>query len=56
MKLPSVCCEASPMITPRTADDASSPPATARTCGITSRAEKRPTTRIVAVTARRRTR
>jgi hypothetical protein len=34
------------MITPSTADEASRPPATARTCGITSSAEKKPTKRI----------
>ena len=51
MKFPSVCCDASPRITPRTADDASSAPATARTCGITSSAEKRPTTMMVVVIA-----
>ena len=33
MKFPSVRCEAKPMITPSTAVEASSPPATARTCG-----------------------
>jgi len=55
-KLPSVRCDAKPMITPSTADDASSPPATARTCGITSMAEKKPTTRIEALMLRRRTR
>ena len=45
-KFPSVRCEAKPMIRPRTADDASSAPATARTCGITSSAESRPTATI----------
>ena len=44
------------MMTPSTADDASRPPATARTSGITSSAEKKPTKRIAAVTERRRTR
>ena len=39
-KFPSVRCEAKPMIRPRTAEEASSPPATARTWGITSRAER----------------
>ena len=38
-KLPSVRCAAKPMISPSTAEEASSPPATARTCGITSSAE-----------------
>src|SRR4051794_35830271 len=56
MKFPSVCCDASPMITPRMAVEASRAPATARTCGITSRAEKRPTTMMIVVMARRRTR
>ncbi len=41
---------------PITAEEASSPPATARTCGITSRADSRPTKKIVAVMLRRRTR
>ena len=56
MKLPSVCCDARPMITPRIAVEASNPPATARTWGITSRAENRPTVTITTVIARRSTR
>ena len=55
-KLPSVRCDAKPMISPRIAEEASRPPATARTCGITSRAESTPTVTIIAVTARRSTR
>ena len=55
-KFPSVRWEAKPMITPRTADEASRPPATTRTCGITRSAESTPTVTITAVSVRRRTR
>jgi len=44
------------MITPRIADEASRPPATARTSGMTSIAEKSPTTTIATLIVRRRTR
>jgi hypothetical protein len=47
---------AKPITNPITADDASSPPATARTPGITSSAESTPTKTTVATIARRRTR
>jgi hypothetical protein len=55
-KLPSVRCEAKPRMRPRTADEASRPPATARIWGITSSAERRPTVTIAAVIERRSTR
>ena len=55
-KLPSVRCEAKPMISPRIAEEARRPPATARTWGITSSAESRPTVTIAAAIVRRSTR
>ena len=39
-----VRCDAKPITMPTTADEARRPPATARTCGITSSAESSPTT------------
>src|SRR3982750_2666440 len=42
MKFPSVRCAAKPRMIVIIADDASRPPATALTCGITSRAERTP--------------
>jgi len=54
-KLPIVRCEAKPITRPSTADEARRPPATALTCGITSRADITPTTTIVVVIVRRRT-
>src|SRR4029453_11125046 len=50
-KLPSVRCEAKPTMIPITAPEASSAPATARTCGNTSSAERTATTTITAITA-----
>ena len=55
-KLPSVRCEAKPITTANTAEEARSPPAIARTPGITSSADRRPTKMIAAVMPRRRTR
>src|SRR6185437_7411612 len=55
-KFPIVRCEANPMTIPSTADEASSPPATARTCGMTSSAERTPTRMTTVVTVRRKTR
>src|SRR5438270_382822 len=54
-KFPSVCCAANSMIKPRTADDATRPPAMTRTWRITRSAEKSPTTKIAALMLRRRT-
>jgi len=56
MKLPSVVRAANPMMSPMMAEEASRPPAIARTCGITSRAERTPTTTIAVMTVRRSTR
>ena len=55
-KFPSVRWDAKPTTMPITAEDASNPPATARTCGITSRADRSPTNMIVVVMLRRTTR
>src|SRR6266508_2146084 len=55
-KFPRVLCDAKPTTIPSTADDASRPPATTRTWGITSRADRRPTKMIAVVTLRRATR
>ena len=55
-KFPSVRCEAKPTMIPITAPEASTPPATARICGIVRSAEKKPTTSTVLITARRSTR
>ena len=56
MKFPSVLWAAKPTTSPITAPEARIAPATARTCGITSRAERTPIATIVAVTLRRSTR
>ena len=53
---PSVRWAANPMIRPNTAVDASRPPATARTWGITRSAESSPTVTIPDEIVRRRTR
>ncbi len=55
-KFPSVRWEAKPMMIPSTAEEARSPPATARTCGMTSSAESRAMKMITVVTLRRTTR
>jgi hypothetical protein len=55
-KLPSVRCAAKPTMIVSIAEDASSPPATARTCGITSSADSTPTVTTAASTPRRKTR
>ena len=56
MKLPIVRCAAKPSTRPSTADEARIAPATARTCGITSSAERTPTKTIVEKIERRRIR
>ena len=56
MKLPSVRCAAKPITIPSTAEEARIAAATARTCGITSSAERTPTKTIVATIVRRRIR
>src|SRR5262245_50880068 len=55
-KFPIVRCEANPITIPSTADEASRPPATARTWGITRRAESTPMKTTAVVTVRRKTR
>ncbi len=55
-QLASVERAAKPITRPITAVDASSPPATARTCGITSSAERIPTIQMIVVIVRRSTR
>ncbi len=56
MKLPIVRWAAKPSTRPSTADEARMAPATARTCGITSSAERTPTKTIVMKIERRRIR
>ena len=56
MKFPIVRCAAKPTTIPTIAEDARIPVATARTSGITRRAERIPTKKISATMARRRTR
>ncbi len=56
MKLPIVFCAAKPSTSPSTADEARIAAATARTCGITSSAERTPTKTIVVKIDRRRIR
>src|SRR5919198_1041081 len=55
-KFPSVRCEAKPTMIPSTAEEARRPPATARTSGMMSSADRIPTTITAALTLRRRTR
>jgi len=55
-KFDSVVCAANPITRPRIAEEASRPPATARTAGITSNAERIPTKTIEDMIVRRRTR
>ena len=55
-KFPIVRCEANPITIPSTADEARSPPATARTCGITSSAESSPIMTTAVVMLRRKMR
>ena len=56
MKFPIVRWAAKPSTSPITAPEARMPAASARTCGITSRAESTPTKTIVERIERRRTR
>ena len=55
-KLPIVRWLAKPITSPSTAEEARTPPAIARTCGITSSADITPTKTIAATIVRRRTR